>query len=96
MAQPPQAERDDCTMLYADTDGYSVEYDADGTPRVTTSSGTPVNVDSPVKRRAVRIDSPIWPLGLGANLLLGAAFFGVAVRRLKVPYGQVAKGTRVA
>ena len=96
MALPPQTERDDCTVLYADTDGYSVEYDADGTPRVTTSSGTPVHVNSPVKRRAVTIDAPIWPLGLGANFLLGAAFFWVAVRRLKVPYGQLAKGTRVA
>ena len=96
MALPPQTERDDCIELYADADGYSVEYGADGTPRVTTSSGTPVNVDSPVKRRAVTIDAPIWPLGLGANLLLGAAFFWIAVRRLKVPYRQLAKGTRVA
>lgn len=96
MARAPDTERDDCTWLYEESDGYIVEYEADGSTRITTSTGTPVNVDSPVKRRPVTVDSPIWPLGLGANLLLGAVFFWLAVQRLKVPYGQLARGTRVA
>lgn len=95
LSQAPRTERDDCILLYAQS-GYNVDHDADGNARITTASGTPVNVDSPVKRRPVTIGSPIWPWGLGANLLLGATFFWVAVQRLKVPYGQLARGTRVA
>ncbi|MDM7854683.1 ABC transporter permease [Cellulomonas alba] len=41
-------------------------------------------------------DAPIWPWGLGVNLLLGAAGFVVAVRRLSLPQGKLARGTRVA
>jgi ABC-type transport system involved in multi-copper enzyme maturation permease subunit len=96
LSMPPATERDDCIQLYAMSDYYRVEYDADGTPRVTTASGNPVDIDSPVKRRPVTVDSPIWPWGLGANLLIGATFLWVAVRRLKVPYGQLPTGTRVA
>jgi ABC-type transport system involved in multi-copper enzyme maturation permease subunit len=96
LAQPPATERDDCISLYAMNGDYNVTYDADGTMHVTTLSGTPVNVQSPVKRRPVTINSPIWPWGLGANLLLGAVFLWVAVERLKVPYGPMPKGNRVA
>ena len=39
---------------------------------------------------------PVWPLGLGVNLLLGAAGFVVAVRRLRTPQRTLARGTRVA
>lgn len=95
LSQPPATERDDCVQLYSQV-GYNVEYDADGTPRITTVTGTPVNVESPVKRRPVTVDSPIWTWGLGANLILGATFLWVAVQRLKVPYAQLPKGTRVA
>ena len=95
LSQPPATERDDCIELYGRV-GYNIDYEADGSVRVTTASGTPVNVESPVKRRPVVVDSPIWPWGLGANLLLGATFLWVAVTRLKVPYGPLAKGTRVA
>ncbi|HEX5334432.1 MAG TPA: ABC transporter permease subunit [Propionicimonas sp.] len=96
LSMPPATERDDCMQLYAMSDFYRVDYDAEGTPRVTTASGSPVDIHSPVKRRPVTIDSPIWPYGLGANLLIGATFLWVAVRRLKVPYGQLPTGTRVA
>jgi len=96
MSQPPPTERDDCITLYSMSGTYDVTYDAGGNVRVTTLSGTPVNVESPVKRRPVVVDSPIWPWGLGANLLLGAVFLWVAVQRLKVPYGQLPKGNRVA
>ncbi|WP_154795766.1 ABC transporter permease [Occultella kanbiaonis] len=40
--------------------------------------------------------TPVWPWGLGANLLLGAAGLAVAIRRLKVPYRTLPGGTRVA
>lgn len=96
LSQPPQTERDQCIELYANSPAYNVEYDQSGNPTVTTSSGTPVNVESPVKRRTVDTSHPIWPWGLGANILLGAGFFWVAVRRLRVPYGVLPRGTRVA
>ena len=96
MSLPPETERDDCTQLYAMSDFYRVDYDSDGTPHITTASGNPVDVQSPVKRRPVTIESPIWPWGLGANLLIGATFLWVAVHRLKVPYAQLPPGTRVA
>ncbi|MBZ2197362.1 ABC transporter permease [Occultella gossypii] len=45
-----------------------------------------------------RVDdaAPVWPWGLGANLLLGAAGLAVAIRRLRVPYRTLPGGTRVA
>lgn len=95
MAIPPEAEVDQCTGLYSSLPGYRVEYDDDGTPHVYTAGGTPVDV-SPVKRQPVNVESPIWPWGLGANVLIGAVFFWAAVRRLSVPYGTLPKGTRVA
>lgn len=39
---------------------------------------------------------PVWPLGLAVNLLLGAAGFVVAVRRLRTPQRTLPRGTRVA
>ncbi|UZN02855.1 ABC transporter permease [Cellulomonas sp. S1-8] len=39
---------------------------------------------------------PVWPFGLAVNLLLGAAGFVVAVRRLRIPQRTLARGTRVA
>jgi ABC-type transport system involved in multi-copper enzyme maturation permease subunit len=40
--------------------------------------------------------SAVWPWGLGANLLLGAAGVWIAVRRLRIPQRTLARGTRVA
>jgi len=40
--------------------------------------------------------APIWPWGLGANLLLGAGGVWTAVRRLSIPQGGLPKGVRVA
>ena len=40
--------------------------------------------------------APVWPWGLGANLLLGAGGVVVAVRRLQIPHATLPKGTRVA
>jgi ABC-type transport system involved in multi-copper enzyme maturation permease subunit len=50
---------------------------------------------SPVPERDVD-KSPVWPWGLGANLLLGAAGVVTAVRRLRIPQRTLARGTRVA
>ncbi len=38
----------------------------------------------------------VWPWGLAADLVLGGVAVAVAVRRLQVPYGGLARGTRVA
>lgn len=43
-----------------------------------------------------RTTVPIWPFGLAFDLLLGAAGFVVAVRRLRIPQRKLARGTRVA
>lgn len=40
--------------------------------------------------------APVWPLGLVVNLLLGAGAVVVTVRRLRIPQGKLARGTRVA
>ena len=40
--------------------------------------------------------APVWPIGLGINLLLGAGAVMVTVRRLRIPQGKLARGTRVA
>jgi ABC-type transport system involved in multi-copper enzyme maturation permease subunit len=94
-AMGPELERDECMWLYYEL-GYNVDWNEDGTLKVTTQNGTPVPVETPVKRRTVDAGAPIWPWGLGINLAIGAAFFWVAVRRLAVPYGVLPKGVRVA
>ncbi|MEX0914012.1 MAG: ABC transporter permease subunit [Demequina sp.] len=40
--------------------------------------------------------SPVWPFGLGFHLLLAAGAVVLAVRRVTVPYGNLAPGMRVA
>ncbi|SDB83349.1 ABC-type transport system involved in multi-copper enzyme maturation, permease component [Sanguibacter gelidistatuariae] len=40
--------------------------------------------------------APVWPLGLAVNLLLGAGAVVLTVRRLRIPQGKLARGTRVA
>lgn len=97
LMQRPSIERDECVDLYLTNPGYSVERDSVGNVvKVTTQDGTVVNVNSPVKRSAISTENPLWPWGLGFNVLLGAVFFGLAVKRLSVPYGVLPKGTRVA
>lgn len=95
-AHPAQTERDECIYLYSDSPAYRVEWDAAGNPKVTTTTGTPVNVETPVQQRVVNVETPVWPWGLGANVALGAVFFWIAVRRLAIPYGTLPRGTRVA
>ena len=40
--------------------------------------------------------APVWPWGLGVNLLLGAGAVWLTVRRLRIPQGTLPRGTRVA
>jgi len=40
--------------------------------------------------------SPVWPWGLAVNVLLGAIAVWFAVRRLRIPQRNLARGTRVA
>ncbi|MFI2753672.1 ABC transporter permease [Cellulomonas sp. P22] len=53
------------------------------------------DASSPVAERDLD-RSPVWPWGLGINVLLGAAGVVTAVRRLRVPQQTLARGTRVA
>jgi ABC-type transport system involved in multi-copper enzyme maturation permease subunit len=39
---------------------------------------------------------PVWPYGLGFDLLLGTAAVAVTIRRLRTPYRRVPRGVRVA
>ena len=39
---------------------------------------------------------PVWPYGLGIDLLIGAGFTSLAIRRLRVPAKRLPRGTRVA
>ncbi|MFB9163821.1 ABC transporter permease [Arthrobacter psychrochitiniphilus] len=41
-------------------------------------------------------DKPLWPLGLGLQLLVTAGILGLAWRALRTPAGKLAKGTRIA
>lgn len=95
LSQPPTREIDQCTYLYDGRPGYQVTYDESGNAHVTTKDGTPVQV-SPVKATVVSAETPVWPWGLGAHLVLGAVFFWAAVRRLSIPYRTLRPGTRVA
>jgi len=92
---PPTDEIDECSQYYSSLPGYTVEWDDNGNATVKTAGGKVVNT-SPVKLRAVNVESPVWPWGLGFHVLLGAGFFWVAVRRLAVPYRKLPTGTRVA
>ncbi|MDR0848727.1 MAG: ABC transporter permease [Propionibacteriaceae bacterium] len=97
MAQAPQTERDECLELYNYSPKYFVEYNNDGTRSLSLYNGEKVDLpDSPVKVQPVTARSSIWPWGLGFDLLLGGLFFGIAVRKLTIPYKTLARGTRVA
>jgi hypothetical protein len=52
-----------------------------------------VHVPSDAERAS---HSPVWPWGLAADLVVGAAGLWVAVRRLRIPQTKLARGTRVA
>jgi len=53
-------------------------------------------VDNPFARPAISMTTPLWPYGLGVHLLIAALFLWLAVRRVRVPYGRLPSGQRVA
>lgn len=93
----PKQERDDCVELYSYVPGYEVTWtESNGLVVTGYKDGLKTEVVSPVTPREVNVETPIWPWGLGFNLLLGAIGFWSAVRGLSIPYRKLAKGTRVA
>jgi len=97
MSQPDSLQRDECAMLYMQYPGYSVSTDQAGNvTAIDVESGVEASFDSPVQRRVLNAETPIWPWGLAANLLLGGSMFVIAVRRLRIPYTKLSPGTRVA
>jgi hypothetical protein len=96
IAQSPQTERDDCLNLYYNAPQYSVHSNDDTTDIFATNGSKVSTYDSPVKNQPVTAQNPIWPWGLGFDLLLGGFFFWIAVRKLTIPYKTLARGTRVA
>ncbi|HEY8719172.1 ABC transporter permease [Pengzhenrongella sp.] len=81
----PGTEQDNCTGSY-------------GAGAALGSDAGAENGDyapSPVAKR-VPDRSAVWPWGLAANLLLGAAGLVTAVRRLTIPQRTLPRGTRVA
>lgn len=93
----PKQERDDCVELYSYVPGYEVTWTESNELVVTRyKDGKKTEVVSPVTPREVNVETPIWPWGLGFNLLLGAIGFWSAVRGLSIPYRKLAKGTRIA
>lgn len=95
MAIPSTGEVDECSMYYSELPGYTLDYDQDDNAVVKGPDGKVVNV-SPVKRKVVNVESPVWPWGLGFHFAWGALFFWIAVRRLSIPAGVLPRGTRVA
>ena len=95
LSLPQAGEVDECAQYYSSLPGYTVEWDDGGNAIVKTAGGKVVNT-SPVKVRAVNVQTPVWPWGLGFHVLLGAGFFWVAVRRLAIPHRKLSPGTRVA
>ena len=97
MARPAAVELDECLDIYTWSGYYTVSHNPDGTVTVTRPDGTLVDVPpSPVPPRPPASAYPVWPYGLAANVVIGAVFFFVAVRRLRIPYHKLTKGTRVA
>ena len=102
-AQPlngdPEALANDGNMLA--TLQYGVRYARTGNdgPQDWCSGymmdGDTAQPESPVEPVQVT-DQLVWPWGLGFDLLLGAAGMVLAVNRLRVPTGELPRGTRVA
>jgi len=95
-AQGPDLQIDRCIDLYRQM-GYNITHDpVTDVSRATRPGSTEPDYVSPVRPKVTETGAPVWPWGLGANLLLAAASVWLAVRRLAVPYRTLAKGTRVA
>jgi ABC-type transport system involved in multi-copper enzyme maturation permease subunit len=96
-AHGPETERDECWYHYMEL-GYGVSYDPSTSVynAIAPDNSNLPDYISPVDPVVVTAEKPLWPWGLGFNLLLGAVCFWLAVHRLKVPYKKLATGTRVA
>lgn len=75
---------------------FTVRGSTDVSPDDLRTTGVVVRPPSPVPPRTINMNTPLWPIGLGANLIVAAAFFALTVRRISVPYGKLPKGQRVA
>ena len=96
-ARGPDREVDDCLGLYYRNPAYEVRDEPDGSIAIFTRTGIPVPLPvSPVEPRPDLSTQPIWPWGLGVNLVIGAGFFYLAARKLTIPYARLTQGTRVA
>ncbi|RPF19698.1 ABC transporter permease [Myceligenerans xiligouense] len=98
-AQPLTAdpdEMDDVNLLAMLQYGVRYAMTDEGAERneCWTGHGGP-DPDAPVEETEVT-DRMAWPWGLGFNLLLGGAGVAVAVNRLRIPTGDLPRGTRVA
>jgi ABC-type transport system involved in multi-copper enzyme maturation permease subunit len=56
-----------------------------------------ITMESNDARQDAKADLPsVWPFGLGADLLIGAGFLVLTVRRLRTPADRLPRGTRIA
>lgn len=74
----------------------SVRVARQGTTGVQNACWGPSGLEDAPVDVADPSSAPIWPWGLGVDLLLGAAGVVVAVRRLSIPQATLPRGTRVA
>ena len=81
----------DGSFTVSDSRSYWSSAEAD--LRTTVVTPRPNNPDAPP---VLTLGTPLWPVSLGANLLIATFFIALAVRRVSVPYGPLPKGQRVA
>jgi ABC-2 type transport system permease protein len=68
-----------------------------GPPEVEDWCADQMSMESNDARQDAKADLPsVWPLGLAADLLIGAGFLALTVRRLRTPADRLPRGTRIA
>jgi ABC-2 type transport system permease protein len=68
-----------------------------GPPAIEDWCGDEMSAQYDDARQAAKADLPsVWPYGLAADLLIGAGFLALTVRRLRTPADQLPRGTRIA
>ncbi|MDR0783091.1 MAG: ABC transporter permease [Propionibacteriaceae bacterium] len=102
MGRGPVTEEDRCTNPFSWTDDWWETWELvnglSWDDSITTRKGNPVEMPPTptMKERPPAYDGPLWPYGLGAYLLVGAVFFYLSVRKLRLPHRTLPKGTRIA
>ncbi|KQR08495.1 ABC transporter permease [Cellulomonas sp. Leaf334] len=85
---------------FADNSNDPLGMIRDGVRQLRAGPAIPVDecwLDSSVEDRQDTVSrAPVWPWGLAVDVLLGAAGYVVAVRRLRIPQRTLPRGTRVA